>query len=449
MRVFPDAICWHEGMPLLPQHFQLQALRAEGVAAHYAAACQPHFWGVLSLEIDESALVGGVIRITELDALLPDGLPVRYTSGVDAPLQLDVSEAIASSPDKTITVQLAVPPLYRGGRLDPTTGRFRSATSDAVPDMASGESPTALPVWRPDARLVADDANVDFIRLPLLRIRQQGGGLARAAYSPPSPVVLPESLLGRKLASICTAVREKCIFLSGRLHSANRAGDHESVEEITRLLSALWQRLPEMEAALHTRSTPPASFYVALAGLAGSLSALNPAGGVPPFRVFDYQDTLACFDEIGAWISAALARVREGYRILPFSRDAAGFWIDLPPVPVSSDGLIIGLRMPAGNGERAAQTWLSKAIVASDSHLPALVQQRMGGLPRRSLERDERAAFSVGEDTELFNLNTNVEWFDATQRLRVAVPSGGNLVDPWEIMLFVPDEPPQGERTHD
>ena len=31
MSLLPDAVCWHEGMQLLPQHFQLQGLRAEAL----------------------------------------------------------------------------------------------------------------------------------------------------------------------------------------------------------------------------------------------------------------------------------------------------------------------------------------------------------------------------------------------------------------------------------
>ena len=36
MSLLPDAVCWHEGMQLLPQHFQLQGLRAEALGAHLA-----------------------------------------------------------------------------------------------------------------------------------------------------------------------------------------------------------------------------------------------------------------------------------------------------------------------------------------------------------------------------------------------------------------------------
>ncbi|WKE64477.1 type VI secretion system baseplate subunit TssK [Gallaecimonas kandeliae] len=439
MRLIPDAVCWHDGMPLLPQHFQVQALRAEGMAAHYAAVCQPHFWGLLSLQLDESALVSGLVRITELDALLPDGLVVRLVSGRDAPLELDVTEAVKAAANKTVTVQLAVPPLYRGGRLDPGAGRFRSASSEAIPDLASGEGAAPMPVWRPAARLVADSANLDFIRLPLLRLRQQGGGLARAPYLPPCPLVTPESPLGRRLGMLCTALREKGVFLSGRLQASSRAGDHQSVAEITRLLTALWQRLPELEAALNTGTHHPSQLYVLLAGVAGTLAALNPGAGVPAFRPFDYQEMQACFDPVVDWIEAALERVREGYKVLAFSQARSGFSIDLSQLPPPAKELVIGLRMPQGSGDGVAQDWLSQAIIASEPHLPALARQRMRGLPRRALGRDERAAFSVGDDTELFRLGVDADWFDAKEQLHIARPAGATE-PPWEIMLFVPDE---------
>ena len=60
MSLLPDAVCWHEGMQLLPQHFQLQGLRAEALGAHLAQACNPWFWGVSHMEFDPSALSAGV-----------------------------------------------------------------------------------------------------------------------------------------------------------------------------------------------------------------------------------------------------------------------------------------------------------------------------------------------------------------------------------------------------
>ncbi|OQS31857.1 hypothetical protein B0T45_22510, partial [Chromobacterium haemolyticum] len=65
-------------MQLLPQHFQWQALRSDAVSAVLAAAAQPLYWGVLELELDEAALAGGVARVSALEAVLPDGLPLRF-----------------------------------------------------------------------------------------------------------------------------------------------------------------------------------------------------------------------------------------------------------------------------------------------------------------------------------------------------------------------------------
>ncbi|MBF3229810.1 type VI secretion system baseplate subunit TssK, partial [Pseudomonas aeruginosa] len=95
MSVLPDAVCWHEGMQLLPQHFQLQGLRAEALAARIGQACNPWFWGVTALELDPSALCAGQVRVLHLEAILPDGLPVSVQAGVDAPLEFDLETALA------------------------------------------------------------------------------------------------------------------------------------------------------------------------------------------------------------------------------------------------------------------------------------------------------------------------------------------------------------------
>lgn len=113
MSLLPDAVCWHEGMQLLPQHFQLQGLRAEALVAHFAQACNPWFWGVTRVEFDPSALSAGLVRLISLQATLPDGLPVNLQAGVGPMLQLDVSEAIDATDNATVTVYLAISPLDR------------------------------------------------------------------------------------------------------------------------------------------------------------------------------------------------------------------------------------------------------------------------------------------------------------------------------------------------
>ncbi|MFX6872966.1 type VI secretion system baseplate subunit TssK, partial [Acinetobacter baumannii] len=56
--VLPDPVLWHDGMLLLPQHFQQQALRQEGLIDYRMRRMHPFSYGIVQLAIDQSALLG-------------------------------------------------------------------------------------------------------------------------------------------------------------------------------------------------------------------------------------------------------------------------------------------------------------------------------------------------------------------------------------------------------
>lgn len=298
MSLLPDAVCWHEGMQLLPQHFQLQGLRAEALGAHLAQACNPWFWGVNRMEFDPSALSAGVVRVLALQGTMPDGLPVDLQAGIGPTLELDVGPAINETDDASVTVYLAISPLWRAGQLLPLKGRLQSVVGDALPDLTSGEFPESITVWRPNPRLCTQLNKADSICLPLLKIRKEGGGFLALAYTPPTPLLLPDSPLGRRVAGLCARAREKCLFLGGRLRQAQQAGNQDDALEIRRQLTALWARLPEVEGALNSRIAHPQSLYVQLLGLAGAWSALDPLAGVPSFAPLDFLELQRGYDTV-------------------------------------------------------------------------------------------------------------------------------------------------------
>ena len=86
MSTIPAMVCWYEGMAMLPQHFQLQALRNETLCAALTGCANPWFWGVNRLQIDEAALCAGTLRILRLEAIMPDGTPVNYHWSLTAPV---------------------------------------------------------------------------------------------------------------------------------------------------------------------------------------------------------------------------------------------------------------------------------------------------------------------------------------------------------------------------
>ena len=135
-------------------------------------------------------------------------------------------------------------------------------------------------MWRPNPRLCTQLNKADSICLPLLKIRKEGGGFLALSYTAPTPTLLPESALGRRIAGLCARAREKCLFLGGRLRQAQQAGNQDDALEIRRQLTALWVRLPEVEGALSSRIAHPQTLYVHLLGLAGAWSALDPPDGL-------------------------------------------------------------------------------------------------------------------------------------------------------------------------
>ena len=66
-------ILWGEGLFLRPQHFQRQDAYHEMRLAETARAVHPFCWGLRRLRIDTDALSNGVLRVAELQAILPDG----------------------------------------------------------------------------------------------------------------------------------------------------------------------------------------------------------------------------------------------------------------------------------------------------------------------------------------------------------------------------------------
>ncbi|MBL0942311.1 MAG: type VI secretion system baseplate subunit TssK, partial [Alphaproteobacteria bacterium] len=66
-----DAIQWHEGMLLLPQHFQQNDVRQTELLQFHISEVSPFHWGVRYCEIDSAMLVSGVLYFLALEAIMP------------------------------------------------------------------------------------------------------------------------------------------------------------------------------------------------------------------------------------------------------------------------------------------------------------------------------------------------------------------------------------------
>jgi type VI secretion system protein ImpJ len=437
MRGIPDAICWHEGMHLLPQHFQLQGLRAESLSARLAENANPWYWGVQN--IDAQVLGSGEIIIKALDAVMPDGLVVDHDPVKDKdyyPLGLTLTAK--DFPDQNpVMVYLAVDPLWRSDLLSGLNGRLRSINLEAL-DLSDSKNAVTETVtaWRPALRLVTASASSDSICLPLFKVSHSGGTFSALDYLAPCPVVSPDSALGKRVGAACQLARRKCEFLSGRWRQAQDAGKLLESSELRGQLVAIWARLPELQATLETGISPPAALYLQLTGLAGALYGLQPELSVPAFAPLKFDALLAGFNEVLNWIEAQLNNIRAGYSRRSFEYKDKHFFIALADRQTTRQQLVIGLRMPSGATPQAAHDWLRHAVRASRPQLPDLIRQRMHGLTFNTLGRNEQVAYGVAEDVRLFNLQAEGDWFSAGSDLCLFMPPGSGRVEPVEILMF-------------
>jgi type VI secretion system protein ImpJ len=67
---------WHQGIFLQPQHFQLLDRNCQALLDPYRNYMLPHFWGVASMEIADSALGRGVVELRQGNFVFPDGTHV-------------------------------------------------------------------------------------------------------------------------------------------------------------------------------------------------------------------------------------------------------------------------------------------------------------------------------------------------------------------------------------
>ncbi|MFB3132181.1 MAG: type VI secretion system baseplate subunit TssK, partial [Rhodothermales bacterium] len=135
----PDAIAWHEGMMLAPQHFQQLTRRQEALLHFHAMTMAPHHWGVRVLNVDRVLLVRGLLRMLDLEAILPDGLVLTHIARQgSADLEVDLTPHAEALKEGALTVHLAVAG-YAGPSRNGALERYESYPSTAVVDETTGE----------------------------------------------------------------------------------------------------------------------------------------------------------------------------------------------------------------------------------------------------------------------------------------------------------------------
>ncbi|HKI00424.1 MAG TPA: type VI secretion system baseplate subunit TssK [Thermoanaerobaculia bacterium] len=435
-RPVTEAIDWHEGMLLAPQHFQQLSLRQEELLHYHAAALAPFHWGVLQLEIDEAALTQGVLRVGRIEAVLPDGLIVSRGANDPEPLEVDLKLHAAALAAGACMIYLAVP--ARGpAPLDGEMARYRSVEGGPVIDESSGEGEVYIPRLRPrPVLLVAEAPAQRYAALPIARVRRSDEKLSLdEGYEPPALRAAPGSRFGRVAAQISERLRKKAEVLSDRARPQGVVQAPQLLE--TRLMiHSLVGALPRLEAVLAAGQAHPFELYLALCEVAGHAAVVGH-GLVPPlFPAYDHADPMAAFRRVsdyilrvaGEGISESFSPFRFYYENGAYSVVFDELWRSLP--------LVLGVRGQTGMTEDEVEEWIAQSLIGSQGLVQDMRDKRILGARRTRTEGEGDLVPASG--VLLFSLEPDPDFVQPNQVLQVwNVGDRGETPRVVEIVLYV------------
>ncbi len=439
----PDAILWHEGMMLSPQHFQQQDRRAEALLAHRLEVAAPHAWGVLELQYDKAALVNGLFRVTLLRAVLPDGMAVVHSSDPqdgcpEQTLEIDLTQSLEEIKAKPQRIHLAVPVPASDGTLSVgDSPRFLTAEGPEAVDEHAADGRLRVPRLVPNLRLlVSNQPSRRFVALPLAEVEFRNETFSPTAYVPPAPAVDPGSRLGALCLGVAERMRQKAVMLSERIQATVREGGVVSNQDQA-MIHAMVTALPRFEVAARSRTTHPEALYAELAGIVGQVATMTESMMPPVLPLYAHDNPWPAFDSAARYIHSVMERVSETYVAVAFDRGQAAFSLFLRDRWLRP-GLTIGLRHGTSMTQAEAVSWLESCLIGSASSIPDLESRRILGAPRRLIERDDDLQVVPGRGMLLFAIETGRDFIRAGEPLVIAQQDARRTIQPSEIMLFVP-----------
>jgi type VI secretion system protein ImpJ len=386
-RMIPEAVQWHEGMLLSPQHFQLTARRSEALAAYMMGSATPLCWGVRRLQIDQSLLLEAVFRVVELEAVMPDGLLVLYPAGDDDPrLELELKSAELDAQVAPVTVHIAVAARSEhassGGLL-----RYRSIEGGPVLDENTGDNPLAVPRLRPALSLHLTPSPLQapsskYVSLPLARIAFRDEAYLPEDYEPPRILLTRDSRLHRCARGVAVQLREKALSLGEILQSASLQASEQQAQETARRLSSVVRTLPRLEALLQSAAVQPFSVYLALCDVVGDIAVIGNQLNLPQLSGYEHRDALPPFLEIASHVDRLLAMLREAFRLIRFTRVENGRFRLTMRRGWVGETLVIGARMGPGQSADSLSEWIETALIASSSRMRNVRENRVRGAAR-------------------------------------------------------------------
>jgi type VI secretion system protein ImpJ len=402
----PDAVLWHEGMLLGPQHFQLASRRIEQLVAYVAAAALPYRWGLRRLSIAASRLAEGSFEIETLEGVMPDGLVVCHPLEDAEPLAFDLATDGELLRKGTGTLHLAVLAQRAGLRIDPETnlGRYGQHSHAAVADEFDEDGRVEVAFLRPALSLIltaeGQEPPLKFTTLPLAKIGIEDGRFVARPFAPPHLAVDRHSALHKLVGDAVAKLRDKAATRSEYLKTSGIGGFSLEAAQ----LRALVAPLPRLEAMIDHGASHPYDLYLALADAIGALSCLG--GLTVPQKLPDYvhADPLPGFRTLIDRLQLLIDQLEERFDKYLFENLGDGrFRLELQ-APWLTRHLHVQLFAGATQPLWQVEQWARRALIGDQDRMPQIREARAQGASRTLIERAEEIDLVRTSDAVLLRI---------------------------------------------
>jgi type VI secretion system protein ImpJ len=444
----PEAIDWHDGLLLTPQHFQQISRRQEALLQYNNALIAPFYWGIRYLKIDEQNLFRGLVQIKHLEAVMPDGLVVSYREGDDLQaehgLQIDLNKNEEIKRHQRMKIYLAVAPQSRQMSKG-EHARYDFYVGEPVVDEFTGEGKVRIRRLIPHLRLiVSDNPPQETVNFPLLEVEYKTDGFVQTKFIPPLLIVTSNqragahSQLGIDCERIAKTVRDKAQELAGRAETQSSSGAMRLDLETKSWIRSLAASLPHLEAILSTEVSHPFPIYLALCSMAGHLAALG-AKLVPDKPSYNHYDLRKTFQPVIQFIEQAIQEgLTSSFSSHLFTYHDEFYSIKFEPEWMHRR-LAFSLRGRPGVSPDELIEWGQECLIGSQRFMQSMRQKRILGARRDHIKRD--GDLVPPKDVVLFSLKADPEFIEPDEILQIFNRSAHrDTARPVEIVLHVKNE---------
>ncbi len=433
-----NPIQWHDGMLLMPQHFQQADLRMEKIVNYLISNSFSYYWGVINLEIDEAVLTNGIFRPTELEVIMPDGLIVSGIPDSDTPLQIDLNSYKKDLQTKPLFVYLCVPyGLSDPEDEDKDLKRYNSITSSNVEDINTESQAIDIPRLVPNLSLqVGETPPAHFVTLPIAQVTLDAKSYSLTNYIPPEVKIKSDAGIGQICRELSDHLREKLGYLQQKVQAVQDQATQDSYSaEVEQVRLKLIAGLLPFEAVISTKNSHPFDVYRSLCGLAGQISGIK-YGEIPPrFDAYNHLDLANTFKQVISYISIVLEEIQESYRVTQFNLQDRTFTLQLQSEWVG-DRIVLGAKLQPGMTNDDLINWINTCVIVTDQFINRAKDDRVLGANRTLVSEVPSMSLIATKGMQLFVVDVDPTYIDRTGILNLFNISDNVQTRPEEIVMY-------------